>query len=594
MAISKRLVFMSFKTRTIKKWLSFSVAIGLFSALLATLMMTSDALKNSARFDSLYTLLLVINAIALVALSILILLNISQLLSQVRKGRAGSRLTFRLLSLLVILSALPVTVVYYFSLGFLHQRLDSWLDIKMETALTNAMELGRYALDVQMRNALEETEDMAKKIQMVSDEAIPFYLSEVREQSDAYELTLFTSTGKIINSNSIEIGNLLPNLPHDNVFLQLKQSGNYISLEPLESGLHIRIIVKFNNGIDIRLLQALYSIESKVNDLAKYIETTFEEYKERSYLHQPLKWSFTLVLSLVLMLTLASTMWIAFFSARRFVAPLTQLVEGTKAVGEGTYTQLPVKQFDELGFLVNSFNDMTSKIAQARNEAHKSQQLAESQRTYLETVLSRLSSGVISLDAQQRLRTANPAAEQILGLPLCESRGEMLMELQQDYPTLEFMCNAIHGHVLNNDIDWREEVTVFGSKGRKILMCRGTQLQTIENKDNGLGQVIVFDDVTALVQAQRDAAWSEVARRLAHEIKNPLTPIQLSTERLRHKYLPKLSSEEGNLLDRMTHTIIQQVDSLKSMVDDFSDYAKTSTIQWQQLDLNVLIKLCKI
>jgi len=553
--------------------------------LLVSLLMIVSALKNSEHFAHLYSILLLINIIALVTLLTLVAFNLSNLIRQLHK--IGARLTIRLVSLLMILSIIPVIIVYYFSLEFLHQRLDNWFDINVEHALTDAFELSQTTLDARMREANKKTLAIAEEIGFNYAD-INLLFNELREKSGASELTLLATNGRIILSNSGDIGYLLPNRPHDGILFQLKKSDSYIGLEPIAAqGLHIRVIIKLTQGQPVRLLQAIFPIPIRIQELARNVESAFTSYKERAYLYKPLKMSSTLVLSLVLLLSIFSTVWIAFFAARRLVAPLNHLIEGTIAVAQGNYAKkLPITSMDELGILVQSFNDMTDKISQARDEVKHSQQLADSQRTYLEVVLERLSSGVVSLDMEMRLRTANPAAAMIMELPLNELLGQTLIQLQKDYAILRPLCTAIYPYLSNYVQDWRKEITVFGVRGRKTLMCQGTQLQI----SAGHGYVIVFDDITALIQAQRNAAWSEVARRLAHEIKNPLTPIQLSAERLRYKYLNKLPPADAKLLDRMTHTIIQQVSAMKDMVNDFSNYAKTPSFNKKPTNLNHLIE----
>ncbi|MBE9563348.1 MAG: HAMP domain-containing protein, partial [Proteobacteria bacterium] len=567
---------------TLKNRLSAGLVIGLFGILLISLLMIVSALQNSEHFAHLYSILLLINIVALVTLLTLVVFNLSNLIRQLH--RIGARLTIRLVSLLVVLSIIPVIIVYYFSLEFLHQRLDNWFDINVEHVLTDAFELSQATIDTRMREAKKQTLAVAEEISFEYGD-ISLLFNELRKKSGASELTLLAPNGRIILSNSVDT--LLPNRPHDSVLFQLKQSDNYIGLEPIaDQGLHIRVVIKISQVKPVRLLQAIFPIPIRIRELAENVENAYNSYKKRAYLYKPLKMSSTLVLSLVLLLSIFSTIWMAFFAARRLVAPLNHLIEGTIAVAEGDYTKkLPITSKDELGILVQSFNDMTDKIAQSRDEAKRSQQLADSQRTYLEIVLERLSSGVISLDMEMRLRTANPAAAMIMELPLNELLGQTLTQIQKDYPILHPLCTAIYPYLSNYAQDWRKEIIIFGIRGRKTLICQGTQLQLAEH-----GYVIVFDDVTTLIQAQRNAAWSEVAQRLAHEIKNPLTPIQLSAERLRYKYLTKLPPDEVDLLDRMTHTIIQQVAAMKDMVNDFSNYAKAPSINKESTNLNQLIE----
>ncbi|MDM8569278.1 ATP-binding protein [Thiotrichales bacterium HSG1] len=567
---------------TLKNRLNAGLVIGLFVVLLASLLMIVSALENSEHFAHLYSILLLINIVALVTLLALVVFNLSNFIRQ--SHRIGARLTVRLVSLLLVLSITPVIIVYYFSLEFLHQRLDNWFDIDVEHVLTDAFELSQATIDTRMREAKKQTLVIAEKISFEYGD-INLLFNDLRKKSGASELILLTPSGKIILSNNTDT--LLPNRPNDSILFQLKKSNIYISLEPIANqGLHIRVVVKLSQIKPIRLLQAIFPIPIRIRELAENVEGAYLGYKERSYLYKPLKMSSTLVLSLVLLLSVFGTIWIAFFAARRLVAPLNHLIEGTMAVAEGDYAKkLPITSMDELGILAQSFNDMTDKIALARDEVKRSQQLADSQRIYLEIVLERLSSGVISLDMEMRLRTANPAAATIMELPLNELLGQTLTQLQKNYPILRPLCTAIYPYLANYAQDWHEEITIFGVRGRKTLICQGTQLQL-----SGPGYVIVFDDITTLIQAQRNAAWSEVAQRLAHEIKNPLTPIQLSAERLRYKYLHKLPPDEVQLLDRMTHTIIQQVAAMKDMVNDFSDYAKTPSFNKKSVNLNQLIE----
>ncbi len=577
---------MSIKTLKIKSWLN-TIAIGLFITLLVSLLMIVSTLGNSERFEHLYSTLLLINAIILLVLLAILAFKLHELIRQVRKKRAGARLTIRLVALLVFLSITPVIVVYYFSLDFLHQRLDNWFDVNIEEALSNALDLSRTSIDIRMREDLKKTISIAEAISYIGDERMFLQMNDLRKNIGALELSLLSSNGRIIAFSSVNIGQLLPHRPNERVLLQVKQSNSSVDLESLaDETLHISVVVKLSQHQPARLLHALFPIPTRIRELAENVEVAFTNYKERTYLQQSLSLTLTLVLSLILLLSIFSAIWMAFFAARRFVAPLSDLAEGTRAVAKGNYeTKLPVKNLDEMGFLVQSFNEMTSKIAQARDEVKRSQQIADSQHAYLETVLECLSSGVISIDSEQHLRTANPAAANILDLPLNELLGKNLTELEKDYPRLVPLFTSLRNNIEKSTKTWQKEMTVYGASGRKILMCRGTQLLGTFPKS----YVIVCDDVTTLIQAQRDTAWSEVARRLAHEIKNPLTPIQLSAERLRQKYLRQLSEKEADTLNRMTHTIIQQVDVMKKMVNAFSEYAKTPEIKQKPININKLI-----
>jgi nitrogen fixation/metabolism regulation signal transduction histidine kinase len=498
------------------------------------------------------------------------------------------RLTRRLVVMFMVLAVVPVSIVYYFSLQVLHRGLDSWFDVRIEQALESALELSRSALDVRLREQLRITERLALELSGQQPALIPMGLYDLRVRSGAVELSVTRSDGRIIASSSIDPTAILPIRPAEEMRLPLDSWQSYVSLDPSADVISGRGVVRLRIGTpdgERYALQALYSIPERLSDLAETVQNEFARYKELAYLRQPLKYSYTLTLSLVLMLSLLSAVWAAFHSARRLVAPIADLAEGTRAVAEGDYgKRLPVAGEDELGFLVQSFNDMTRRIAKARDQAGRSQRVVEGQRAYLETVLGSLSSGVMSLGAELRMRTVNESAAQILGIDLPAYLGRSLQEVVQENEFLQPFLEVVWQHTPLLPQEWQEQVTLMGLSGRRVLMCRGTGLP------DGEGHVIVFDDVTALLQAQRDAAWGEVARRLAHEIKNPLTPIQLSAERLRRRYLGTLQGEDAEVLDRATHTIVQQVETMKEMVNAFTEYARAPQMRPERLDLNRLVR----
>ncbi|MEO6696879.1 MAG: HAMP domain-containing protein, partial [Gammaproteobacteria bacterium] len=558
----------------------------LFALLFASLYLVSDLTQNSEQFGRTYYLLLILNGVGLVILAVMIGIQFTRLVRQYRAGAAGSRLTVRLVLMFIVLSVAPVSMVFYFSVEFLRNGIDSWFDVRVEQALGDSLDLSRAALDGRMRELLRQTESLAGELADVPDADAALTLNDLRGRSTAEDLTLLAQNGRIVASSSTDPTLVTPNLPPERVLAQVRQGRNYVALDPIrDAGLHVRAVVSVpgarpNN--EQRLLQALSPIAERQSRLADSVQSAFAQYKKLAFLRKPLKDSFTLTLSLVLALSLLAAVWAAFFSTRRLVAPIRDLAEGTRAVAAGDYgMRLPVSSHDELGFLVQSFNDMTRKIAQARDAVSMSQQQAESQRVYLMALLERLSSGVLTLDSQQRLRTANAAASQLLNTDLNAALGRTWAEIAAAHPHLAEFGGIISRHLATNaqvtpgvlppatlvrpytSQDWREECVMTVPTGRQTLMCRGTLLPGAEGPEPDY--LVVFDDVTALIQAQRDAAWGEVARRLAHEFKNPLTPIQLSAERLRHKYLKTMNAEDAEVLDRSTHTIVQQVEVMKDM-----------------------------
>ncbi len=565
----------------------------LFGILLVSLTLMSDATHHSERFGKLYSWLLLVNALGLIVLVALIGTNLYWMVSQYRARAPGSLLTVRLVVTFVVLAVVPIGVVYYFSLQFLQRGIDSWFNVEIEQALEDSLDLSRGALDVRLSDLLGLTEKVAVELGEMSSSMIPITLYDLRVQSSAVELTVFGHDGRVIASSNLDSSALLPSHPSKEVTFVVSQGRSYVALEPLgDNGLFVRTVVpiraaKLNS--ERLTLQALYQMPGRLSELADNVQAQITRYKELSFLRQPLKYSYTLTLSLVLALSLLSAVWAAFFSARRLVSPIGVLAEGTRAVAEGDYSKrLPVSSEDELGFLVQSFNDMTRRLAHARDQAQASQHQIEAQRAYLETLLGSLSSGVMSIDSKGVVTTANDAACSILGLEINQTLGNSFDQLMSSHSYLEPLLQVIEANKASASELWQEQITLARAAGQRTLMCRSTPLSEAETAAGG--QVLVFDDVTDLIRAQRDSAWGEVARRLAHEIKNPLTPIQLSAERLRRKYLNSMDESEADVLDRATHTIVQQVESLKEMVNAFSDYARAPKVELQPLLLHDLLQ----
>lgn len=573
--------------------LIFITGVILFILMLSSLIMMSNALQDSSHFSDLYLGLLIFNMLGLLVLIVLIALNLKRLIKQLRNRIPGARMTIRMVSMFTMLSVTPVLVVYYFSLDFLIRGIDNWFDLRVEQALNDSLDLSRQSLDTRMRDLLRRTRQMADELSDITDAAIPFEIDDMRMKSGAKELTLLTRQGTIISSSADDPFHLVPDRPSETILLQLQQGNNYAALDTIRNGgLHIRVVVNIpfiGMESDARIIQALYPVSERINQLAESVQDSFIKYKELSYLREQLKKSFVIILTLVLLFSIFSTVWAAFYTARRLAEPVTNLARGTEDVAQGNYTtQIPVPGNDELGFLVASFNEMTRKIAQAQDAASRSQYEAETQQSYLEAVLGTLSSGVLVLDQDNRVRTYNSCAGQILGIPIASHTDQSMEEIAKKYPSFNQFKAGIESHLSSTQNNWREQIVITNSSGRIILMCSGTTLPGTHNMQHG--HVIVIDDITALIQGQRNAAWSEMARRLAHEIKNPLTPIQLATERLRHKYLQGMRADDTDTFDRLTNTIIQQVETMKDMVNSFTDFSSTPEINLQMTDINELLK----
>ncbi len=562
----------------------------LLVVLFIALDLMSSAVQNSEELSKAFVPLLFLVLLGLAALLVMVVVNVTKLVARYRRQAAGSRLTGRIVLLFALISLLPVGVVYYYSLGFLLKGIDSWFDVEIDRAMKDALTLNQASLDLNQRVLLRYTEQLLNSIEDRSTTALALSLGRIRIRSGALEIAVFGPSGQVDGNVSEDPTKLVPDLPDRDILHRVRDGDNYVGLETQRSGeLVVRVLVADPRGRSMTM-QAIFPTSARISELSSKLEDAYNRYTELAYLRRSLKLSFSLTLSLVLLFGLMAALIAAFHTARQLVAPVTAIAGATRAVAEGDYEQqlaMPTHG-DELAFLVASFNTMTRRIAQARDAAARSQQAVEAQRTYLETVLGRLSSGVIALDGQRNLRTANPAAHQILHLEPGTIAGSSLEQLEQQHPRLVNWTETVRERVRERK-DWRTEVTLLSDEGRQVLLCRGSPLPRPSSEEEGEGHVVVFDDITNLIMAQRNAAWGEVARRLAHEIKNPLTPIQLSAERLRHKLLAKLPEEDARIIDRATHTIVQQVEAMKTMVNDFSNYARSPKMEPEPLRLDALV-----
>lgn len=583
--------------------------------MLGALVLMASATRNATRFDHLFSALLVIQGLGLTLFTALIVTNLRGLLKKLRRDDPGSRLTLRMVGMFVTLSVVPALLIYGFSLDFLRRGVDSWFDVETESALNDALDLSKYALDLRMREHLTQLKLAANEITSGGTPSAPLDLSllrspdatvisnswdfgapeldSLRDRLGAEELIMLSREGRILGASS-NLNEFVPSRPPGSLMLQIRQGRSYISLEPVgDRGLVIQAGVAVKDpqlaGRD-RVLFALFPVSKRPNELASNIQAAFAKYERLVYLRDKLKLSFTLILTMVLLFGLSAAVLAAFYSARRLAAPIHRLSDGTRAVAQGDYSIRIAKDTrDDFGVLVDSFNNMTQELQNAQAQAKASRDALEQQHTYLAAVLGNLSSGVMTVSQDGHLRTCNPVCNQILGVELQPFVNQPLNAVASTHTFLEPFIREILAEARRMTAEWQHEVVFFGRHGRQHVMCRGVALGAAQ-AHTAADTVVVFDDLTALVQGQRDAAWSEVARRLAHEIKNPLTPIQLSAERLRHKYLQRLDEGEQETFNRLTSTIVQQVDAMKGMVNTFSDYARPPKPEFDEVDLNELVR----
>ena len=555
------------------------------------LLLLLKSVQNSAEFGRLQPAVLLLNVIGVIALVTLLTRKLWQLFREYRDHVPGSRLIARTVLIFGALVVAPLLIVYLSSLEFLDRGIDSWFQVEVKRGLNDAVDLSRAALNLRMREYSERTQSLAHTLGKVAPADIQTRLDDERRVSEALEIVLFGGHERIIASSLENPLETLPSRPPSDLLRQVGQARPYVSLDSPAGGKYIiRTAAALPDtlaGPDPRYVVAIYPVPAQLSELADAVQRSYSQYGDVAAMREPLKYSFRLTLTLVLLLAMLAAIYGAIFSAQRLVGPVQDLIAGTRAVGKGDFgTRLPLPSRDEMGFLVHSFNDMTKRLRRAREEATQSQQAVERERERLAIILARLSTGVLAVDRMLTVRIANQAAGAILGTDLSAATGRALPELAATNERLGQFVAAIAVRFAGGREEWREQLDLDSQSGRRVLMCACTPLP---GEDSDMGYVIVFDDITALLQAQRDAAWGEVARRLAHEIKNPLTPIQLSAERLRRRLLSTLKAADAEILDRATHTIVQQVETMQQMVNAFSEYARAPEMRVTRFSLNQLV-----
>ena len=565
----------------------------------ALLYLLSLASANTAISGDYYKILLYLNIGLAGALIILIGYQLFALYKKIRGGVMGSRLTLRLLGTFALMAIIPGLIVYLVSVNFLTRSIESWFNVKVESALDGGLSLGQRALDIMLKDVEDKAENMATSLAFQPTRSQYSLLNDLREKSGVQDATLLSLQGRILSVSSSDSTSFLPELPS---IPQLRQAQNrvYGKIEPIPNkGLYLRVLAPVNVqeiAGETRILQLLQPVPKSLSNTAEAVQDVYRDYQELSYSRDSLKDVFKLTLTLVLMLSMLSALAIAFVLSRRLSQPLTVLAEGTRAIASGDYsTMLPEHGKDELGILVKSFNSMTRQLDDATKATERNRARVEAARGYLETILAHLSSGVLAINEKAELRTYNVAASNILGINLILFENQPFIKMTDNQPFLAEFVSLVQTHfelTKSSELQKTEltrQIEIVRPQGKQLLLVRATRLPSNNNEaDNGF--VVVFDDVTTMVQAQRDAAWGEVARRLAHEIKNPLTPIQLSAERLQHKLSSKLGADDAHVLQRATDTIVNQVSAMKTMVNEFSEYARAPSANLSQLNLNKLIK----
>ena len=586
--------------------------IGMFLLLVGSLGIMAEATQTSGHFHRWQWWVASFNGVLALALLALIGLSLSRLIRRLRRREAGSRLSLRMTGMFASFTLIPTAMVFGFSVWLIFSGIDSWFDVGVDDTLSKAMELSRTSVDMQMRERRAQVERLLQEPADAGDpEAMVVRMHDLVVQTGALEATLLDSSNKIIASQG-EAPDIVPDLPGEAQLQLLQEQEDRIYMaqeEHPEYGTIIRILMQVpalmrvpaldqelpltDEELSLTLsqdlplanqelpltLQTLYPVSEYMLGLTDSVEKASVTYQLLLELRDPLKYNLTFVMSLAVLLGLLFAMWAALYSAQRILSPISELSRGIEAVAAGEYSQrLPAGRSDELGQMVHSYNDMIERLANARYVAETRRLMIEQQHTYLHTVLEHLSSGVISVDDRNEVITANRAASSILNLDIERYIKQPLSVLRQEHPQLEPLWDLMDRQQYSIT-DLRRQLQI--NNELKVLHCHGAQLP------KGAGYVVVFEDITDLQQAQRQAAWGEVARRLAHEIKNPLTPIRLSAERMQHRIEPHLTTEDSEVLQRATQTIVRQVESMKTMIDEFSEYS-AARFTPELLDLNTL------
>ncbi|HUH95560.1 MAG TPA: ATP-binding protein [Casimicrobiaceae bacterium] len=556
------------------------------------LFLLATASANTALFARNYDLLLVINGAMVVLLMGLVAYQLLRLRRNLKAGVFGSRLAARLVLLFALVAVLPGALLYGVSVQFLGKSIESWFDVRVDRALEGGLNLGRSALDYLLKETTNKATQLALTLQEGEIAGMTVRLARASEQAGIYEASLFSASGGVLAVAGVSGTTLTPEPPPAQALRRARLQQPYSAIDQMgDQGLMLRVVVPVNSADPtepLRVLQVIEPVPKQLQQDAEKVQSGYRDYQEVSFSRTALKRLYALTLTLTLLLALFSALGLAVVLSEHFSRPLGLLAEGTRAVAQGDFSRRhPVQSRDELGVLTESFNTMTAQLAEAKAREEEQRRAIETTRAYLESVLANLSAGVLAFDNAFRLRTANPSAAVILQQPLVELIGVPLADWSRRMPALAAFAELVaEGFRNSRDGHWQRQAELSVSNHTRALLMRGSGLPG----EPAPGCVVVFDDVSELVQAQRDAAWAEVARRLAHEIKNPLTPIQLSAERLVSKLAGKLEGADQEALVRGTQTIVAQVTAMKHMVDDFAIYARQPRAgAMQRVDLNALL-----
>lgn len=573
---------------------------------LVLVFLLSLATNSRGLYERHYVWLFWVNVVVASLLVLVIGIAGVRLFLRVRRGKFGSRLLLRLAAVFAMVGVVPGLLIYVVSYQFVSRSIESWFDVKVEGALDAGLSLGRGTLDAQVNDLVTKTRLAAERLSDTPNPVPPLALERLREQLFAQEVTLLGPSGQVLVTAGGLTGAVAPDRPSQLLLRQARSARIVGQLEGLDEdsaaqsgSARIRALAHMPSdsialGPQDRFLMVTQLLPSAMVTQALAVQAAYREYQQRALARDGLRRMYIGTLTLTLVLAVFGALLLAVTLGNQLARPLLVLAEGVRQVARGDLTRKPVfASKDELSGLTRSFADMTEQLSEARSLVQRSLAQLEAARSNLQTILDNLTAGVIVFDREGHIDTVNPGATRILRQPVSAYRGRTLDEV----PGLQAFAAAVKQRFDQHQdspeagerdhwqdaFDLQTADRVNGEKdGDKItLLVRGAAMPHA-------GRLMVFDDITEVVSAQRAEAWSEVARRLAHEIKNPLTPIQLSAERLQHKLESKLEGLDQAMLARSVGTIVNQVQAMKQLVNEFRDYARLPAAKPQALELNAL------
>jgi len=575
------------------------VAIGIVLLFLLTL-----ATNNRQLYEKNYERLFILNVVVAGLLLLVILWVAIRLVSRVRRGKFGSRLLIKLAAIFAFVGFGPGLLIYFVSYQFVSRSIESWFDVKVEGALDAGLNLGRVTLDTLANDLANKTRNAALQLADAPDTSVPLALERMREQLPANDLILWTASGQLIASAGESRFQLNPERPTPQQLRNVRSQKSIAFVEGLDEPTangtptaRIKALVVVNpTGLgpltEPRVLQVTQALPPTLVANASAVQEAYREYQERALAREGLRRMYIGTLTLSLFLAVIGAVLLAIILGNQLARPLLLLAAGVREVAAGDLSPKPALQGkDELGGLTRSFAEMTQQLADARGAVEKSMDQVSSARANLQTILDNLTAGVIVLDEKGNIQTTNPGATRILRVPLAAWEGQPLANAQ-GLEAFGRWVNEKFDEYLNerrlHGLDhWQQSFELnAGTPGSPqhivTLVARGAEMP-------GNARLLVFDDISEIVSAQRAQAWGEVARRLAHEIKNPLTPIQLSAERIEMKLASKLTEPDRAVLGKSVRTIVDQVDAMKRLVNEFRDYARLPAAELQPVDLNAIV-----